>query len=188
MDAIAAEMSKAVDCARKKCDCETCRAHVSDCGDNDRDREACDLAPGEPTQQILDLMSQLDPNAGRGIICPGLAGETEPCSAAEDAKQRRVQLVEVLRELETDDEQPGEVLPEPLEEIQSERIVNRGQRIALRYSSSALEHTAAQLEEAQLYEEADLVRRLADDLRDQARQAAAAARGAVFVTSAPPLD
>jgi hypothetical protein len=77
------------------------------------------------------------------------------------------------------------MLPEPEEVPSGDRVVSRSQAEALRHSASSLERTAAALEEAELCDEADLVRRLSEELRQQSRHAAARLRGGIFMSSAP---
>lgn len=134
-----------------------------------------DVVLGEPAKQILELMDALDPNGDRRIHCPGIS--VEPAGKEQrDLQARRANMMEILHELDEQDKL-AESLPEPLEEVRAEPAVTAVQSVALRRSSTALEHTAAQLEDAQLYDEADLVRHLAKELREQARHAVAGLTG-----------
>jgi hypothetical protein len=149
-------------------------------------RATRELLPGEPTQQILELLGELSGEQYYGLHCPGLIAATGDEHDA--CLQRRAQMIEVLREIDAQERLAERALPEPIEEVVGQRVVNRRQYSALRESSSELEEVAARLEAAELCEEADLVRRLADDLRHEARQAAAQRRNRVYISSVPSRD
>lgn len=168
------------DCAcGVKCACNGCPAKCFDSVAKKCGNDSCDLKPGEPAQQILDLMNQIDPDRNYFIRCPGLNTSNEECTASDEMKERRAEVIKVVRAMNRQERENAECSPEDCgtdssSELDSQRFVDCSQAAALRASASVLEHTAAQLEEAELCDEADHVRHLADQLRGQARSASAA--------------
>ncbi len=165
------EQASAANCCQGN-NCQDCKC--SDCNCQKTDDTACE----EPEHPALEIADKLDPGA-RGIHCPGL--NMGACPTSDELNERRAQMVEAIRNLE----ECESALPAPEEIGSGLPMANPIQGLALRQSASALEHTAAGLEEAELYEEADRVRRLADELRHQSRVAAAQYRERISMSISP---
>jgi hypothetical protein len=157
---------------KKRCASQACAA---------RQAEAACEPQSQAARDIMRLMDSLQAHGGEGIHCPGLTVD-ETVTEQREVHARRAQLIQVLENLSDADRPESETLPVELEELAPGEEVTEEvefadtapavQTEALRYSSASLEHTAAELEAAELYEDADLVREIAGQMRHKARRVA----------------
>lgn len=150
-------------------------------------------SPCRAAEDIVKIKERLELRAG-GNPCPGLNLELDFAADQDsDAEARRAQMIEVLESLDADRQAehaeltlPGhEELSSPEEVSLGQRAFSADQAYVLRVASSSLEQTAAILEEAELDDQADLVRHLADEMRREARQASARARQEALMSVMP---
>lgn len=176
----------ATDTCADGCKCERAEKRAGECAvkcDSAKtvhcQKDACQSTTADKiSHPVLDLVDKLDPTTD-GIFCPGLAVDVEL-----EISDRRAQLIDVLRELE-ESEATAAVECSSEQVGLGHQVANPFQADALRQTSSALEHAAAHLEEVELFEQADAVRRLAESLRHESRQAAARLRASFYMSAVP---